>query len=152
MARRTRLAPAPRERFQVTVTRGSLTMPRVLIGQPTRAEIVSAVMLTAAAFVAATGWIAWHRGVWYDEVWSLYYAHHDLGFWHALVDRWLKDNHPPAFYALGWLAYPAVGDDLFARRMLNLIPLAAAIAAIAWLAASDRRVRNFAVVLALLLF
>lgn len=127
-------------------------MPRAFIGRPpTTAEIVGAVLVVTAAFVAATGWIAWHRGIWYDEVWSLYYAHHDVGFRHALVDRWLTDNHPPAFYALSWLAYPLVGDDLFARRMLNVIPLVAAFAAIAWLAWSDSRVRHFAVVLALLL-
>ncbi|QNA84128.1 hypothetical protein G4G27_09110 [Sphingomonas sp. So64.6b] len=68
----------------------------VCTAPPSTLSVAVAVLLALLVFLASTGWIAWHRGIWYDEVWSLYFGHHDLGFWQALVDRWLKDNHPPS--------------------------------------------------------
>lgn len=109
------------------------------------------VCAVAAVFLASSGWIAWHRGIWYDEVWSLYFAHHDAGFGRAMAERWLKDNHPPLFYALDWLVEPFVGDDLFAKRMLNVIPLCLAAAGLGWLARRDARARPFVLVEALLI-
>lgn len=118
---------------------------------PSSRAIVVAAFLVLAVFLAATGWISWHRGIWYDEIWSLYFSSHELGIGRALTEWWLQDNHPPAFYALAWLTSPFfAGEDIFARRMLNIAPIILAVAAMIWLARPDRRVRNFVIIVTLL--
>ena len=101
---------------------------------PNAIERRTGLFLVVACFVwAAVGAMA-TRGIWYDEIWSVYVARHDIGFVEALRTRWLTDNHPPAFYALAWLAEPGVGDTIGARRALNFLPVVLAGGVLWWFA------------------
>lgn len=69
-------------------------------------------------------YLCWARGIWIDEIWSVWLSQHDLPLSEIFTERWLRDVHPPLFSAMGWLFEPLVGSDITARRMLNLIPFA----------------------------
>ncbi|HZU63244.1 MAG TPA: hypothetical protein VFF98_06145 [Novosphingobium sp.] len=98
-----------------------------------------ALLATALAALCA-------RGAWYDEFYTFYVTRPGLSFaqgWPV----WLRDNHPPLFYALAWasnglgqlhggqlhggmLGEGGVGP----RRLVNLAFLLGGMGALAWLA------------------
>lgn len=98
--------------------------------------VILAVMFFAAAILAIAG-----RGPWYDEFYSFYLVRPGapLG---ALAPAWLRDNHPPLFYALAWvwariLGLAGLGGSVEALRTINLVVLALTVALFARLARSD---------------
>ncbi|WP_420381155.1 hypothetical protein [Novosphingobium sp.] len=58
--------------------------------------VILAVMFGAGAMIAILG-----RGPWYDEFYSLYVVRPGAPL-STLYPAWLRDNHPPLFYALAW--------------------------------------------------
>lgn len=110
----------------------------------------AAALLVLVVFLVLTTLVSAYRGLWYDEAWSLFYAHHDVSFGRALYERWLTDVHPPAFYMFAWLWYPVTGDSMLARRLLNIIPVLADVFCLWWLGRRDVRLRNFGIVLSIL--
>ena len=101
--------------------------------------------------LAASILVAHMKGVWLDEIWSLWMGRHDVGFAQALRERWLQDTNPPYFYIAAWVFEPLTHLNLFASRLLNLIPLALATAAFVWLARTRARLRPFLMVYAVLI-
>jgi len=98
--------------------------------------VILAVMFTLAAILAIAG-----RGPWYDEFYSFYLVRPGapLG---ALVPAWLRDNHPPLFYALAWLwarllGLVGLGGSVEALRTINLAVLAATVALFVRIAHGD---------------
>jgi len=98
--------------------------------------VILAAMFTLAALLAIAG-----RGPWYDEFYSFYLVRPDapLGI---LVPAWLRDNHPPLFYALAWLwarllRLVGQGGSVEGLRTLNLVVLAVTVALFAALARTD---------------
>jgi hypothetical protein len=98
--------------------------------------VILGVMFTLAAVMAIAG-----RGPWYDEFYSFYLVRPGapLG---VLVPAWLRDNHPPLFYALAWvwarlLGLGGLGDSVEGLRTINLVVLAVTVALIARLARDD---------------
>ena len=59
--------------------------------------VILALVFAGAAGVAISG-----RGPWYDEFYSLYMVRPEAPL-AQLVAAWLRDNHPPLFYACVWL-------------------------------------------------
>lgn len=94
-------------------------------------RLATPVFVLAALLLAALPAMG-ERGPWYDEFYTLYAADPTVGFWAALIDRWLPDNHPPLFYALAW-ATGWLGDGVEPRRSVNLFALAGFIAGFAML-------------------
>lgn len=66
---------------------------------------------------------AYSRGLWLDESWGIFEGKRDLSFVDALHKRWLFEASPPYFYMFAWAFEPLTGDEIFGRRLLNLIPL-----------------------------
>jgi hypothetical protein len=89
------------------------------------------------------------KGMWYDEVWTLFVTQHDLGLFEIIRLRWLTDIHPPLYYALGWLTRPIAGDSIQAARGLNLAGLALAGLAMAQAVRVEPKARGFALALVL---
>lgn len=114
----------------------------------------AALKIVAVLFVyglAASLLVARMKGVWLDEIWSLWMSRHDVGFSQALHQRWLQDTNPPFFYMAAWLFEPLTRLDLFASRLLNLIPLALSSAAFVWLGVTRPRLRAFLIVFSVLI-
>lgn len=86
------------------------------------------------------------RGVWIDEIWSLWMSQHDIPVAQVFAQRWTHDVHPLFFHALNWLLEPMVGMDIARRRLLNLIPLTYFLLVSLYLAARYPRARRFALV------
>jgi hypothetical protein len=84
------------------------------------ASLAAIALVWAVAMLVAA---ARFRGVWIDEFWSVWMSPPGLSATGA-ASRWIHDVHPPFYSALSWLVSPLVGEDLFARRLLNLLPLA----------------------------
>lgn len=97
-----------------------------------RASAISLRALTAAVlglltlFVLLGIWASHTRGIWLDEAWSILEGRRDLSFRDAFLQRWRFEISPPYFYMTSWLFQPLTGDGIFGRRLLNLVPLAAA--------------------------
>ncbi len=103
------------------------------------------------AVVTALGvWAARSRGIWLDEIWTLWMSRPDLDLAASARERWIQDTNPPFFYFASWLANPVTGMDLFARRLLNLVPLAFYAGASAYIGWKYERAWRFAAVLILL--
>jgi len=83
-----------------------LLLQRVVLG-------VVALALLAASLTAIFG-----RSAWYDEYYTFYITRANVPL-PVLVEGWLRDNHPPLFYALAW-ATSWLGADIPARRLVNL--------------------------------
>jgi hypothetical protein len=114
----------------------------------------SALKIVAVLFVyvlAASILVAHMKGVWLDEIWSLWMSQHDVSFSQALHQRWLQDTNPPYFYMFAWLFEPLTRLDLFASRLLNLIPLVLAVAGFLWLGVTRPKLRAFLIVYASLI-
>ncbi len=99
-------------------------------------------VILAMMFIAATGIAIRGRGPWYDEFYTFYLVRPN-----ATVDQlwpaWLRDNHPPLFYALAWawsrfLAQiglsGALTNTVEGLRTINLVILAGVATMIARLA------------------
>lgn len=74
---------------------------------------VAALALLAASLGAIFG-----RSAWYDEYYTFYITRPGAPL-PVLAQGWLRDNHPPLFYALAW-ATGWLGNDIPARRIVNL--------------------------------
>lgn len=75
--------------------------------------------VVATAITAAIA-VSLLRGVWLDEGYTLWFTGHDVGFARALHDRWMRDAHPPLYYAWVWLWRPVAGDAISTLRLVNL--------------------------------
>ncbi len=64
------------------------------------------------------------RGPWYDEFYT-YYVTRPGTTWAAAWPVWMRDNHPPLFYALTW-ATNWLGAEMAQRRLVNIGILAVA--------------------------
>ena len=98
----------------VTAARDPALPQPVLAGGGERAALL-AFLLYVALFAAAA---AAFRGVWTDELWSLWMGLHDPSL-PPVPARWTSDTHPPLFSAGTWLLQPIVGLDVTAWRLLN---------------------------------
>ncbi len=94
--------------------------------------------------------IARMKGLWLDEVWSLWMSRHDLGFADAARERWLHDTNPPFFYMAAWMAEPLTRLGVFGARLLNLLPLLFLAASASYLAVTRPALRAFVLVFAVL--
>lgn len=120
----------------------------IAISQSAALKIVAALLIYV---LAASILVAHMKGVWLDEIWSLWMSRHDIGFVRALHERWLQDTNPPYFYIAAWVFEPLTRLDLFASRLLNLIPLALSTAAFVWLGMTRAKLRPFLIVFAVLI-
>lgn len=77
----------------------------------TIAALAAAVVL--AMLLAIDG-----RGPWYDEFYS-YYVTRPGTQWLTAWPVWMRDNHPPLFYALAW-ATNGLGETMAQRRLVNI--------------------------------
>jgi hypothetical protein len=111
----------------------------------TAALVVIGLFLSFAIVVLTIA--AHQRGIWLDEFWSLWMSRNDLGLADAAHQRWFQDTNPPFYYMAAWLFDPIIGDSVFARRMLNLIPLTMTLAAAGYVGRFYERARRFAIVL-----
>ena len=68
-------------------------------------------------------WTDFHRGYWYDEGWTSYFAQHDVALADALSGRWMQDIHPPFYSFVVWIFQPLTGDQIANQRLINLLPL-----------------------------
>lgn len=81
--------------------------------------------ITAIAYALAWAFsLCFLRGVWYDEIWSIWLTDRAIPF-DELVGRWFRDVHPPTYYFVSWLILPLTGDGLPARRLENALALLA---------------------------
>jgi hypothetical protein len=113
----------------------------------------ASLILTGAVLAFILGcmiFVARNRGIWIDEIWTLWMTRHDIPLRAVIDQRWTQDVHPPLFFAVNWLVSPLVGLDIFTRRLLNLIPIASFLAVAAGFGVADRRMRPFAIVLVVL--
>jgi hypothetical protein len=76
-------------------------------------------------FVATGGMIllAFQRGPWLDEFWTLWLTDPSLPLSRAYADNWSNDVHPPLYYAIVWAARLFLGDELSLLRFVNALPL-----------------------------
>jgi len=115
-------------------------MPALMIPPLAMLRRVGFVILFAMFVVVATIAICW-RGPWYDEFYSFYLVRPDVPL-SSLWPAWLRDNHPPLFYALAWgwsrsIAWTGITGTVEGLRTLNLAILAAVVFAFARLARAD---------------
>ena len=99
-----------------------------------------ALLVLGAAGLAVAG-----RQPWYDEFYSFYVVRPGVPVG-DLAAAWLRDNHPPTFYALAWLwarlIVPSGLGGVEALRTLNLALLAVGAGALAWRARGDAWLRG----------
>jgi len=111
-------------------TTNSLTMARRI------GFVVLSVLFGVAAVIVIVG-----RGPWYDEFYSLYVVRAGVPV-SALYPAWLRDNHPPLFYALAWVWSRLIsGTGLAATvegmRAINGVFLAVLVGAFVRMARTD---------------
>jgi hypothetical protein len=110
-----------------------------------------AVVAVLAGLLLAAWTVATAKGVWFDELFSIYEARHHAPFADMFWRHWMVDGHPPLFNMSNWAMQPLVGDDIVARRALNLLPLALAGMALIEIARRYVEARAFLFVFALLM-
>ena len=98
--------------------------------------VILSVMFVGAAVIAIRD-----RGPWYDEFYSFYVVRPGVPV-RALWPGWLRDNHPPLFYALVWgwshlVTGFGLSDTIESLRTLNLAILAGVVVAFVRLARTD---------------
>ena len=92
-------------------------------------------------FVTAAGFAIIGRGPWYDEFYSFYMVRPDVSV-ATLAPAWMRDNHPPVFYALAWLwarllEMLGLGHTVELLRTVNCAILGIALVAALRVARSD---------------
>lgn len=112
---------------------------------------VAAVSALLAAMLVQAVYLCWARGIWIDEIWSLWMGRRDLPFREVVTERWLRDVHPPMFSAINWIFDPLVGLDIAARRLINLAPLAAFVAGAVFIARRNAQLAKVTLVYGALL-
>jgi hypothetical protein len=100
--------------------------------------IAAFIGLLIAAWLVATA-----KGIWFDELFSIYEAQHHAPFAEMFWRHWMVDGHPPLFNMFNWAMQPLVGDDPLARRALNLVPLLLAGSALIVIARRYAEAREF---------
>ena len=113
----------------------SQTVPSLTVARRIGFVILSA-MFGVAAVIAIVG-----RGPWYDEFYAFYLVRPGVPL-PALVPAWLRDNHPPLFYALVWawsrlIAGTSLAGTVEGLRTINLVVLAGLIGAFVRMARTD---------------
>ena len=99
--------------------------------------VILLAMFTLAAVVAIAG-----RGPWYDEFYAFYLVRPGATL-SVLAPAWLRDNHPPLFYALAWawsrfVAFAGFDAGTIENlRMVNLVVLAGLITSLIRMARTD---------------
>jgi len=67
--------------------------------------------------------LAFQRGPWLDEFWTVWMADPALSLGEAYARHWSSDLHPPLYYASVWLFRHGFGDEIAWLRFVNLLPL-----------------------------
>jgi len=98
--------------------------------------VILGVLFVVAAAIAITG-----RGPWYDEFYAFYVVRPGAPL-DLLVPAWLRDNHPPLFYAMAWvwsrlLGLAGLAGSVEALRTFNLLVLAATVLLLGAMARAD---------------
>ncbi len=120
--------------------------------KPASARFGGACLIVLAAIAAPLLLATAHgRGIWLDEISSIWLTRHDLPFAQALEQRWLADPHPPLFSAFTWLLRPLYGDDIFLRRLTNAVWIALYAGTAFFMARAYPRTARFFVVFTVLL-
>ena len=112
-------------------------------------SVAAAAISTALLLAYTVAWMvaaALHRGIWIDEVWSLWMSQHDIPLAAVVAQRWSHDVHPFFFHAMNWVLEPTLGMNVYTRRLLNLVPLAFFLASATYLALRNPRARSFVIV------
>jgi hypothetical protein len=73
--------------------------------------------------LAAMVVLAFQRGPWLDEFWTVWMAEPTLSLGEAYAQRWSTDLHPPLYYASVWLFRQGLGDEIAWLRFVNVLPL-----------------------------
>ncbi|MEW5685526.1 MAG: hypothetical protein AB1942_11460 [Pseudomonadota bacterium] len=112
---------------------------------------LTVVAALAAYILVMVALAARSRGIWLDEIWSLWLSQGDVPLEQVATQRWFQDVHPPVFSAINWLLDPVVGEGMFGRRMINLIWVLYFFAGAGFLAAKYPATRKFILVFAVLI-
>ncbi len=102
--------------------------------------VVPALILT----LICMGLAARYRGVWTDEIWTLWMTQRDMPLADVFQHRWTQDLHPFFFFGLNWLMRPWLGESIVVGRLLNLLPLLAVAATMFVLSRRQPRLRTMA--------
>ncbi len=113
-------------------------------------RIVAAVAFLG--FVAIWASLNLTKGAWFDEIFTLAAARHDMPLLDIIGGRLSDDVHPPFFLLLAWLIEPIVGQNVVVGRFLNIAVIAVAVATIAGLTRNNRTQQFFATVVVVVLF
>ena len=118
-----------------------------------RRTVVPCVVVFLAAFTAISAIrIDFIRGFWADEFWTLFMTQHDVGVRSIFADRWMKDIHPPIYYAMTWSFSGIFRNSVITDRLFNLIPLGVFTLAFSAQGASRTSTRSFLVAMSIMLF
>lgn len=120
----------------------SQPLPDATIWRLARWCIAALVLVTLVGFILANS-----RPLSYDPFYTYYEGRPDWTFTEALTDHWLKDNHPPLYYALVHLLEQVTRQP----GWLNGVNLAAAALAFAGVIIIVRNVRQLRLPTALLM-
>lgn len=90
-----------------------------------RATPAAMLLVLAGIAIAAQCAVLMLKGIWYDELFTVYVTRQRVGFADAFRSYWLSDNHPPLFYAISWIT-GLLSDDIYLRRLQNLVFFAVA--------------------------
>lgn len=93
-----------------------------------------------------------YRGIWIDEIWSLWITRRDIPFPDIEYTRWAKDNHPPLFYAAAWMLNGIAGDSIFISRMENVVPIVLVVAGLFLISRGREGVVGFSLTFFVLVF
>lgn len=113
---------------------------------------IIATLALVAASIAISIVAALTRGPWMDEFWTLWATDPTVPWPQALRQRWLTDVHPPLFSMASRLLSGLLGPDIPVRRLQNLLPLAALLAAFAYAARTWTAAGRFLLIYAVLTF
>lgn len=111
-----------------------------------------AAMGLAGVAVCGVLFAAFRRGGWGDEYATVYFANPAIPFGTAWADVWPRETNPPYFYVLARLWQELTGPTLFARRLINLLPLTLLLAWFVRTALRSPAHRQFLACLAILAF
>ncbi len=90
--------------------------------------------VTLACCIVLVG--AYYRGPFIDDFSTVEFSDPSVPFVTAWRELWSTETNPPFFYMIARLGVQILGKSLFARRMINLIPL---VVLLGWFAYAVRR-------------